>query len=253
MARTIEAEPALVLRAIAFGEADRVVTLLCAKQGKVAALAKGARRSQKRFAGGLGTLCYGEASYVERPGADLARFERFEARSMWPGIMADLGKIAHAGYAAELLEALLPMHQPDEPVFALALGFVRTLDAGEARAELLRVFELQLLDRVGLRPALDACVSCRRPADDAAGQRLDPRRGGIICGQCRGDGPLLDGAARTLLCAAQACKLDDAAALKPSPEAARGARIAIQAFLTSHVGRVLKSVAFIEKLNQAQA
>src|SRR6185436_6327254 len=121
---------------------------------------------------------------------------------------------AHAGYAAELLEALSPPRQADAPVFALALAFVRALDAGEARAELLRVFEMALLDRIGLRPALDRCVACGRIADDATGQRLDPHRGGVVCASCRGDGPLLDGAARRALLDARATPIDAADSLR---------------------------------------
>jgi DNA repair protein RecO (recombination protein O) len=249
MARSVEGEESLILRAIAYGESDRVVTLLARNEGKVSALAKGARRSQRRFAGGLGLLSLGEASFVERPGAELARLERFEARAMWPGILADLGKIAHAGYAAELLDALLPPRQAEPRVFELALAFVHALDAGSASAELLRVFELHLLERIGLRPALEACVRCGRPADDLAGQRLDPQRGGVVCARCHGEGPLLDGEARLALRAAQAAALT--APPPMPPRAARGARAATQAILELHVGRQMKSVAFIDKLNQA--
>jgi len=249
MARTIEAEEALILKAIAYGESDRVVTLLGRKEGKVAALAKGARRSKKRFAGGLSLMSLGLASLVDRPGAELARLDGFDARSMWPGVIGDLGKIAHAGYVAELLDALMPPRQADERVFELALSFMRALDAGEARAEALRVFELHLLDRVGLRPELAACVRCGRPADDAPGQRLDPHKGGVTCASCRGDGPLLDGPGRRAMLTA----LEASFAPLPSwrAEAARGARIATQAILQAHVGREMKSVAFIDKLNQA--
>ena len=241
----------MVLRTVAYGESDRVVVLLCARRGKVSALAKGARRSQRRFAGGLGLLQLGRATLAERPGAELARLDRFEPTETWPGLYTDLGKIAHAGYAAELLDALAPPRQPDPPIFALACAFARALEAGEARVELLRVFELTLLDRAGLRPVLDRCVACGRPADDGAGQRVDPHRGGIVCGRCGGEGPLLDGAARTALRAAQATDLADAHALHLAPAARPGARAALQAILGAHLGRTLRSVDFIDKLNQA--
>ncbi len=250
MAKTVDEELALVLRAVAFGEADRVVVLLCRTQGKVAALAKGARRSQKRFAGGLGLMSLGRATYVERPGAELARLERFEATAMWPGVLADLGKIAHVAYAAELLDLLAPAHQQDTPLFDLALGFLSALDAGEATAERLRVFELQLLDRLGLRPELGRCVVCARPSDDRVGQRLDPVRGGIACGTCRAEGPLVDGETRAALVATQAFAITDPSPVFP-PEVARGVREALRAILAVHLPRQLKSVGFIDKLNRA--
>ncbi|MEO6952451.1 MAG: DNA repair protein RecO [Polyangia bacterium] len=252
MARTLDGELALVLRAVAYGEADRVVVLLCQNEGKVAALAKGARRSQKRFAGGLGLMSLGRATYVERPGADLARLERFEATAMWPGVLADLGKIAHVGYVAELLDILAPAHQQETPLFELALAFLTALDAGEASADRLRVFELQLLDRLGMRPELARCVVCARPSDDRVGQRLDPVRGGIACGTCRAEGPLVGGEVRIALVAAQARTVaDDATSC--TPEVARGMREALRAILAVHLPRQLKSVGFIDKLNRASS
>ena len=41
--------PAIVLRTVDYGEADRVVTLFTREHGKLSALARGARKSVKRF------------------------------------------------------------------------------------------------------------------------------------------------------------------------------------------------------------
>ncbi len=62
--------PAVVLRTVDYGEADRVVTLLCREGGKRSALARGARRSSKRFGAGLSLFGVGEATLLERPGAE---------------------------------------------------------------------------------------------------------------------------------------------------------------------------------------
>jgi DNA repair protein RecO (recombination protein O) len=249
MARLVEEELALVLRAVPYGEADRVVTLLCEKEGKVSALAKGARRSQKRFAGGLGMMSLGRATYVDRPGSELGRMERFEATQMWPGILADLGKIAHVGYVAELVEALSPPHHEERRVFELACAFLRALETGEPSADRLRAFEAQLLDRLGMRPELERCVVCARPADDRAGQRLDPQRGGIACGTCRADGPLVGGEARAAIAALMTRPLD--VSVPMPPDVARNVRDALSAILAVHLPRALKSVGFIDKVNRS--
>ncbi|MBX7197665.1 MAG: DNA repair protein RecO, partial [Sandaracinaceae bacterium] len=47
--RTAQASRAVLLRSVDFGEADRIVTLLTEQHGRVAVMARGARRSQKRF------------------------------------------------------------------------------------------------------------------------------------------------------------------------------------------------------------
>src|SRR4051794_31316296 len=58
---------AIVVRVVDYGEADRVATLLLRAQGKVSALARGARRSRKRY-GGLELFARGEATLREGRG-----------------------------------------------------------------------------------------------------------------------------------------------------------------------------------------
>ena len=58
-----------MLRAVSYGESDRVVTLFGRTTGRVSALARGARKSQRRFAGGLGLCSVGDVSVRERAGA----------------------------------------------------------------------------------------------------------------------------------------------------------------------------------------
>ena len=71
---------AIVVRLVDYGEADRIVTLMTRDFGKVAALARGARRSGRRFGGGLGLFGVGEAQLTQRRG-ELWSFDSFHAAS----------------------------------------------------------------------------------------------------------------------------------------------------------------------------
>jgi DNA repair protein RecO (recombination protein O) len=78
--------PAIVLRAVNYGEADRVVTIFGRETGRLSALARGARKSQRRFAGGLGLCSVGSAALRERTGAELLTLERFEVTASHPAL-----------------------------------------------------------------------------------------------------------------------------------------------------------------------
>src|SRR3954469_7690398 len=93
---------AILLRSVAYGEADRVVTLLGRTTGRVSALARGARKSTKRFGGGLGLGASGQAALRDRSGGELMALESFEVREGRIGLGGDLGRTAHAAYAIEL-------------------------------------------------------------------------------------------------------------------------------------------------------
>jgi DNA repair protein RecO (recombination protein O) len=243
--------PAIVLRTVDYGEADRVVTLLSRDEGKLSAIARGARKSKRRFGAALSLFGVGEARLTERPGAELARLESFSSARGFPGLYTDVAKVAHASYACELVRELAPPRHAEPVLFDLLLDFLALLDEGPARAETLRVLELRALDAVGLRPQLDACVVCSTDRLDDEGQVFDIRKGGVVCASCHGSGRPLDGATRRALCEAQSLALAGARDLLLDPAVNAGCRELLAAFIFDHLGRPLKSVEFIAKLNHA--
>jgi DNA repair protein RecO (recombination protein O) len=241
--------PAIVLRTVDYGEADRVVTLLCREGGKRSALARGVRKSARRFGAGLALFGVGEATLTERPGAELATLEAFHGARGFPQILCDVAKMAHGGYACELVRELSPPHKDEPEVFALLVTLLDLLDSGPARAETLRLFELQLLDAVGLRPTVDRCVECGRTDLDEDGQVFDLRRGGVVCAHCDGHGRPLDGTARRALAEAQSLPLERAASFSLAPSVNAVCRDALCEVIRDHLGKPLKSLEFIAKLN----
>jgi DNA repair protein RecO (recombination protein O) len=241
--------PAVVLRTVAYGEADRVVTLLCREGGKRTALARGARKSARRFGAGLALFGVGEATLLERPGAEMGTLESFHGARGFPGLMLDVAKVAHGGYVLELVRELSPPHKDEPEVFELVVTLLDLLEAGSARAETLRVFELALLDALGLRPTVDRCVECGGAELDEEGQIFSLRQGGVVCARCHGQGRALDGEARGALVRAQALPLARAGELTlPAPVNA-ACREVLSSLIQDHLGRPLKSLEFIAKLN----
>jgi DNA repair protein RecO (recombination protein O) len=245
--------PAIVLRTVDYGDADRVVTLFTREAGKLAALARGARRSVKRFGAGLGLFGVGEAVLLDKPNAELCGLERFDAARGFPSLMADVAKVAHGGYGCELVRELTGLRQPDPELFDLLIELFTLLESGPARAETLRIFELKLLQLLGLRPQIDRCVACDRDALGSPGDVLDVRRGGAVCAACHGHGRALGDEVRRALVTAQGLELADAPDFALPAAVNAGCREALAAIIVDHVGRPLKSLEFIAKLNHAGA
>jgi DNA repair protein RecO (recombination protein O) len=247
---------AVLLGAVAYGEADRVVTLYTRSHGKVAAMARGARKSQKRFGGSLGLFVLGEASLRDRRGAELMLLEAFHARRDHSHLGADPVRFGHASYGTELVRELTPPHRPDEALLDLLLDFYAVVEASAPRADTLRAFEMKLLAELGLGPALERCVGCDT-AETAAldGAILDAGRGGLLCGRCaptaRGTVRALPPAARARLVLLDRGTLAEAAARPPAPETEAPARDALAALLAVHLPRIPRSIEFLKKLREA--
>jgi len=239
---------AIILRTAAYGEADRVVTMLGASMGRASALARGARKSAKRFAGGLGMAQEGRAILRERPGAELLVLEEFDVEQVHEGLAGDLGKTAHAAYALELCERLCPPRQPEEPVLAWLSEFLMLLERGRARAERLRVFEIGLLRRLGLGPVLDRCAVCSRGDLGTGNVRWHPDGGGVVCPDCLHRGDIMSGSTRRALVDLADMSLADAESMALDRETNAGCRHALLGLLRSHVSGPLRSLEFIEKM-----
>ncbi len=250
---TSRTEPAIVLRTRPLGEADLVVILLTHGAGKLACAARSARRSRKRFSGGLPVGALGRAE-VSRGKGSLWRLSGFVPEADHGPFGRDLDRFAQVAYLCELTDELVWEHEPvPDLFFALALAVRHLRDEGPAPLALRR-YELVLLDRLGLLPALDRCAACGVPLAPAEAGGFDGPRGGLLCPR-HGGGAAPVPAAGLALAKALAAGAPDAAVPanlpEPSPAARRELRDLLQAALHAHLRRPLQALAFFRKLHGA--
>jgi len=246
---------AIVLRAVDYGESDRVVTLFTRERGKVSAFARGARSSRRRFGGGLEAFTLISAEVRERPGSELLGLDTIAVRRAFGAIRGDLARIACAGYAVELARELVRDHEPHDDLYDLLAAYLEALDAGPALPAALRAFELGALAAAGLAPRLDACAHCGGPLEPgAAAVRFDPGQGGALCHACAplaGPGwiDLTAGAHRALERLARGGLAAGAEPLAPAE--GREARDALTRFVEHHLGRTLNARKFLDEVGPA--
>ncbi len=170
----------IVLRRRAYGEADRVLTILTPGMGKISAIAKGVRRLTSKLAGHVElfyavdwVLAEGRTWYVVS-GADVAEPHRH--------LRDSLARVEQASYLARLVDRLAPEHEPQPKLYAILAEALAAL--GGSGPHLLRQVEWQVLLASGLQPELRACSHCGNPLDPAE-LALCPSRGGALCPDCR--------------------------------------------------------------------
>jgi DNA repair protein RecO (recombination protein O) len=240
---------ALVLRAVDFGESDRIVHLLTPDAGRVTAIAKGAKRSQRRFPGTLDVFnrLRVQLAARRRPGA-LARLEHARLVDFHPGLRTRPARFALACYLVELLDRLAPEGAggPDAArLYRFATEALRALEAAAPDARLRVLLELRALDAVGLRPELARCVRCGgEPAAFHVGE------GGALCAACAASVPGAAAVRRgTLRALEQGLRLPLAhlARLGLGGAGLGEARELLGRFQRFHVGVALKSERFLDE------
>jgi DNA repair protein RecO (recombination protein O) len=244
---------AIVLRAVEYGESDKVVTLLSRERGKVSAFARGARASRRRFGGALEPFTLLTAEARVRSGSELLGLESVAVEQGFGAIRGDLARIACASYAAELARELVRDHEPHADLFDLLAAYLALLDAEPARPAALRAFELGALRAAGLMPRLDGCARC---GGELAGAlpavRFDPGQGGALCAACAPSAapgaPRLSPQTAAALLRLQVGGLASAGAEDLAPPAGREARAALGAFVEHHLGRRLAARRFLDEV-----
>lgn len=182
---------AFVLKTVDYGERDVIVTLLGRDTGRFSAIARSAKTSKKRFAGGLTALRCLEANYTTRANRDLATLNEISILEDYAGIETSLEKISAASYATELVREMCREADEASQTFDLLQGFydrVARLDYLPGLEILLRHFELCLLEIHGAAPSLSGCARCGLPAKDMDKLRLTRCGAGLVCTTCRHPG-----------------------------------------------------------------
>ncbi len=174
---------AMVLRSHPLGESDRIVTFLTRSSGKVRGVAKGARRSRRRFGSNLEPLSRVRLSYFEREGSDLARIEGADLLESFYRLQEEPERGAVLACMAEVADAFAREQQEDEPYFRLLHAVLRAIRDGLDLAPGARYFEIWTLRLHGVLPPLAVCARCGGDLTTRGGI-YHRREGGVVCRRC---------------------------------------------------------------------
>jgi len=249
---------AILLRAVDYGESDRIVHVLTESGGRLTAIAKAARRSKRRFPGTLDVFNRLAIEGRVKPRAAMAFLERARLIDPYLGIRVIPGRYALASFLIEMLDRLAPegiVGEEAARLFGFASDSLSLLSRVEPTASLRLLLELRGLDALGLRPEFGRCVRCGRVAgeDIAADHRIHfhVADGGIACTACA---MRLDGLIPIELGSLRALDRGLSADVEELPGIALNARMLAQAgrvvfrFQRFHVGVELRSERFLDEV-----
>ncbi len=175
---------AIVLRTMDLGEADRVLTVLTPRLGKLRVIAKGVRRPRSRIGGALQP--FSDVQLVLAVGRTWDVVTSTSLDDPHLGLRNDLHSTAAAWYVVELADRFCEGAADSHEAFRLLAQALSALDAGSevAREVVARWFELALLDAMGFRPELARCLECASQIEPE-GNAFSPVGGGVLCPRCR--------------------------------------------------------------------
>jgi len=190
----------IVIKGTNLGEADRILTIMTERFGKIKVMAKGIRKIKSHLAGSLepftltGLQLHEGRNFYLVTGAVIEKEFR--------NIHSDLKKTSQAFYVGELIDKFCEENQKNGAVFKLLCQILTIIDEeGCDKYErpfdivtalgsnnlinlMLRAFEIKLIESEGFKPELTNCVHCKNKIE-AGGSFWDDTEGGLICPACQ--------------------------------------------------------------------
>ncbi len=250
---------AIVLRSLDYGESDRIITFYTDDFGKLTGIAKGARRSKRRFPNALELFSLSNILFSIRSGGGMALIESCDVINHYSGIRANLEKTLVASYFIDLTAQFTSEGKKNRNLFQLLQNSLEIIDAGNCSDTITRLFELHLLKLKGFEPVLDRCIICKTPVNEIEiAYRTRPllfslSGGGIKCPKCNSDNkhsiPISIGTIMTLLMGKE-MEISKIHRLTLSSQAAEESKKVLVSFIQHLLGKDLKSLDVINKIKR---
>lgn len=241
----------VVLRVQKLGEADRIITLLTRRHGRVRAVAKGVRRTRSKFGATVEPFSHVDLQLYAGRSLDIV-VQAESLTAYGEHLVSDYGRYTAGTAVLETAERLTAEErEPSLRLFLLVVGALRALVGGGADGVpardpslVLDAFLLRAMSVAGYAPALSDCARCATAGPHRA---FSIPAGGSVCPACRPAG------AASPAPAALALMIDLLTGEWEAAEAADGrtrreASGLVSAHLQWHLERGLRSLPLVERL-----
>ena len=178
--RTLRVE-AIILQHTDWGEADCILRLYTREQGKLRAIAKGARKLKSRKAGHLEPFMRSRLMLAQ--GRDMWIVTQAELIEAYDALRQNLESTARMAYVIELLDRLTYEEGQNWQLFDLVSSTLSRLVEQADHFVPIHYYEMRILDLTGYRPLLFECASCRKKIE-AEEQFFSAELGGVLCPSC---------------------------------------------------------------------
>ncbi|MCW2497904.1 MAG: repair protein RecO [Jatrophihabitans sp.] len=243
-----------MLRVHKLGEADRIVTLLTRRHGRVRAVGKGVRRTSSKFGARLEPgsqidvqlhtrLSEEQHSQARQRGLDLVT-QTESIASFGAQLASDYPRWTAVSAILETAERMTDEGEPAMRLYLLVVGALRALVEREHDPGLiLDAFFVRATSLAGWEPALEECAKCSAPGPHAA---FNVQAGGAVCPDCRPPGSARPELATVRLMVAL-LRGDWAVADASAPLPRREASGLLSAHLQWHLERGLRSLPLVDR------
>ena len=178
MIKTIEG---IIVNEVPYKETSKIINILTKDLGIVGVIAKGAFKTKSPYMGLTNKLTYGyfHINYRE----NLSTLIEVDLIDSFKTIKKDLTKISYAIFLTDLVNQVYK-HEQNSSIYSIYLASLKKINEGFDPLIITNIFEIKMLDYLGIRPCIDKCVNCHSTSNIVT---ISSYKGGYLCNKCLGN------------------------------------------------------------------
>ena len=241
-------DEAVVLRTHKLGEADRIITMLSRRHGKIRAVARGVRRTSSKFGSRLEPFSHIDLQFAEGRSLDVVT-QVVSLDAFGDPLAGDYRAYTAGQVMLETADRLVTeQREPALQQFQLLVGALRSLGRGTSDGPrpatmILDSYLLRAVAVAGYAPSFTDCARCGLVGPHRA---FSPAAGGVVCEACRPAGSARPAAPALQLLGALLEGRWPATRDVAEPDAKEASGL-VAAYVTWHLDRSLRSLAHVER------
>ncbi|WP_428909163.1 DNA repair protein RecO [Niallia sp. Krafla_26] len=236
----------IILRTTDYGETNKIVSLFTREWGKYGVMASGAKKPKSRLAAITQPFTYG--IFLIQKGSGMGSIQQGEIISSFRSIKEDIFLTAYAALLLELTDRSIEEKKSNPFLFQLLLQSLTYLDEGYDPDIIKNIYEIKMLNVLGLHPELNQCASCGGREGTFV---FSIREGGILCHRCVHIDPYhlkISRATVKLLRIFYYIDLDRLGSISVKDETKAELKRVIDSYYEEYSGLYLKSKKFLDQL-----
>ena len=169
----------IVVSEIDYKESSKIINVLTNELGIIGLIARGTKQVKSKLSGVTSKLTYGyfHVNYKEN---GLSNLIEVDVIDKFKNIRKDINLMSYSLYLLELAEKVYK-HDNDFEIYNMLIASLKKIDEGYDYKVIANIFELKMLDFLGIRPVIDECVNCGNKMDIVT---ISSYRGGYLCKNC---------------------------------------------------------------------
>ena len=169
----------IIISEVDYKESSKIINILTADEGIIGVVARGTKKVKSNLSGVTTKLTYGyfHINYKEN---GLSTLIEVDVIDRFKNIRRDISLVSYSIYIMELAGRVYK-HDSSPLIYETLIASLKKIDEGYDYRVITNIFELKMLDHLGIRPVVDECVNCGSKVDIVT---VSSYKGGYLCKDC---------------------------------------------------------------------